>query len=141
MLCCAVHFFPPLLRPTYSRLNTSNPNIYWKLNSLDKGQLSPCSKAKDQLLRMRARDALVHLGQSCGEVKHHSQRPGLPGFPAPAPVVSPAPGGEARMLSKSLISWSRPQLVALDLKNTSCSNLSSSVLGQKMCPHWVVFPW
>lgn len=36
------------------------------------------------------------------------------------------------MFSKSLISWARPQLVALDLKNTSCSNLRSSALDWKV---------
>lgn len=135
LLTCHAVLFPTSLRPTFSRLSTSNPNFYWKLSLTRQGSAErlPQSGISAPEGAGQGRDGQLGTepwGGQASLVETWTSRVS----------VSLAPSQEARMFSASLLPWANPQLVALDHRNASRSNLCSSALDQKTCPRCVILP-
>lgn len=81
----------------------------------------------------RGRRAPGRDGQP-GEARHPSWKPGCPGFPTRPPLISPAPGQEARMFSQSLISQAKLYRVALDPRTPAAGTFAARHLARKYVP-------
>lgn len=140
LTCCAALFSPPHSGPPIPDEHIKPRFLLETVTHSARVSQAPAPKPKtasegagqgrDGQLGAEPRGGRASLMEAWTSGSSHS---GLPSSPLPWP-------GSQSVLQIPHFLGQAPT-VALDLINPNCSNLCSSALDQKTCPHWAVFPW